>query len=629
MTWSVPLKFPAGSPATPDTAGWRPVTGSATLVPPPESDVPESVQLGPGTAEVEYHIPLEPGRKYRLSARIKAESGAEEVRLGVRNHGKPEKVATTSWADYRLTEVFFNSGEIADTGTLFLLHPAGPGRAWIHSVQLDNLGPTESTRYLGVTNSLCQPPARVPIEEMGVRQLPNTRIREMLDMRFGLFIHWGVYAGPGRGEWLRYAERIPQDRYERLALPDSGDEYFSADRFQPEEWAQLARDTGMKFMCLTARHHDGFNLFPSPHPNAWHSGATHGRDFVGEYVSACRAAGLGVGIYFSPLNWRYPGVFDVRGTSCKPNNLGFTTSPANRENARIFKEENYANLGHLLTQYGELDYLFWDGGWLGHSGSDADAAFFHEPGKFLDPSNHWPIDPRWQHADPQTGKPLGIMGMVRHYQPKAITNSRYGWIGDIASEEQGPPPTGPIRHTVVYDKCITMGSSWGYSHDLISKNALYSADLLIEHVVNSACRNMVFQLNVGPDRRGAIHPLVQARLREVGKFLGHASPAIHKVFSGPWDPEDHEFGYTYRDNVLYVHLLKLHTGSTFRIPPVGPLEVRRAWHLLDGRPVAFEQRPDRTIHLSNIDRSLCPVDTIVAVEFDRPIASAMTASAPS
>ena len=120
----------------------------------------------------------------------------------------------------------------------------------------------------------------------------------------------------------------------------------------------------MKWMCLTARHHEGFCLFDSPYPGAFTSMQTLHRDLVAEYVTACRAAGLKVGLYYSPLSWRYPGYYDVTGKDCQPNKFGFITDPTHVENARLMKEENYVNVKKLLTGYGKIDYIFWDGaGW--------------------------------------------------------------------------------------------------------------------------------------------------------------------------------------------------------------------------------------------------------------------------
>jgi alpha-L-fucosidase len=594
--------------------GWL-VSGETEIVADVVNSPGYALRLGEGPSSAEQTVSVQPGTKYRLSVWLRTGSGAEEVRVGVRGHGRGEKATAMSWVVYRQVDLFFSTSRTATTATVFLVHPAGEANAWADDVELVALGPAEEVRYDGVYNSIVVRPPRTLVTQLGVTQFDDDRMAPFMSMKFGMFVHWGLYAGPGRGEWLRYAEKIPQEKYEQLAHPDSGDEYFAADKYDPGEWARIARRAGMKWICLTARHHDGFNLFASPHPNAWHSGQTHRRDFFREYVDGLRREGISVGMYYSPLNWRYPGVFDIHGTGAKPNNLGFSTHPSNRENARLFKEENYANVRHLLTQYGPIDSIFWDGGWLAHSGTDADAAPFHESGLFMDPANEWPVDPRWLDFDAESGRPLGIMGMVRKHQPHCITNTRYGWYGDIHDEEQGPPPTGPIR-TQPYGKCITMGSSWGYSP---ARTNVYSLELLIEYLVNSACRNMVFMLNVGPDRHGVIPAEFVSRLEEIGHWLSRMGESIYATQPGPWDPEDGVYGYMYRGRTLFVHLLSGHMGSEFRLPPVGDLRPVSARHVWDARPVPFTQAPDRTVLLSSIDRSQSPADTVIAIEFDQPI----------
>jgi alpha-L-fucosidase len=598
-----------------ELAPWKVTQGKAWRVAEPTHGSGGALELGAGLCEVEQAVALVPQRRYRLSAWIRTASGAEEARIGVRGHGKGEKATATSWVSYRHTEMFFDTGRDPSGARVFLQRPSGVEPAWVDGVELECVGVAQSLRYQGVRNSIALPTRREVVEQMGVAQLPDEKLKWLLDEKFGMFIHWGLYAGPQRGEWHRYADSVPEAEYARLATPESEDAYFSADRFDPAAWAQLAKDAGMKWLVLTARHHDGFNLFASPHPNAWHSQATHGRDFVREYADAVRRAGLRVGLYFSPLNWRYPGVFDVTGKGAKPNNLGCATDAANRENARVFKEENYANVRHLMSAYGEISAMYWDGGWLGHSGSDADAAYFHEPGRYMEPDNGWRVDERWVEREEGTGRRLGIMGMVRKLQPNCVTNTRYCWIGDVFDEEQGPPPTGPMRADV-YGKGITMGSSWGYCE---ARLVMYSRDLIIEYLINSIVRNMFFLFNVGPDRHGVIPGKVAARLREVGAWVGRMAPAIYGTRAGPWHPEDGEYGYTYRDRTVFVHVLAGHRGDEFVVPPVGELVPLRAWTVFDGKPVAFGLREDRTVLLSGLDRSQSAVDTIVAVEFDVPV----------
>jgi hypothetical protein len=187
------------------------------------------------------------------------------------------------------------------------------------------------------------PEIRVQQTSMGITQLPNDKLDWLLDVKFGIFVHWGLYSGVGRGEWVMQNEGISPETHRPYAYPESGDVYFDAADYHPEAWAQLAKDAGMKWMCLTTRHHDGFWLFDSLYSDAFTRVPTLHRDVVEEYVKACRAAGLRVGIYYSLLSWRYPDYCDVTGTNCSQNRFGYKTDPAHLENARLTSNSKTIN----------------------------------------------------------------------------------------------------------------------------------------------------------------------------------------------------------------------------------------------------------------------------------------------
>jgi alpha-L-fucosidase len=448
---------------------------------------------------------------------------------------------------------------------------------------------------------------------------PNDKMDWMLDAKFGMFIHWGLYAGPARGEWHMHAARMTPGEYAKYAYPESGGEYFCADKYNPAHWAAVAKAAGMKWMCLTARHHDGFCLFDSPHPNAFTSVQTLGRDLVGEYIAACRQANLKTGVYYSPLSWRYPGYYDIYGDNCKDNIFGYATDPAHKENARLMKEENYANVKQLVTAYGKIDHIYWDGGWLSQQGTDADGAFFHESGAFLDPANPWPIDSKYTDCD-DSRRPLGIMGLVRKYHPDAIVNLRYGWIGDVLEEEGGGVVTGPIRAPEIVDKCLSIhNGSWGYDRRAMEQDDILTSDEVIEILISCVTRNMVMLLNFGPDRHGQMPPAIEQRLLRVGEWLEKAGEAVYGTRGGPWQPVDGLYGYCYKKNILYVHISKAYMGSEFTLPPVGPLEPLNSYDVFTKRSLKFDLNDDRTVSISGIDRYSSPVDSIVAVEFDKDI----------
>lgn len=465
-----------------------------------------------------------------------------------------------------------------------------------------------------------RPATRLLVTDQGVTQLPDEKMAWMLDAKLGMFIHWGLYSGPGRGEWVMENEGIRPENYRRFAFPDSKTEFFDAKDFRPAEWAALAKEAGMGWLCLTARHHDGFSLFDSPHPNAFTSQQTLGRDLIAEYTSAVRAAGLKVGLYYSPMSWRYPGYYEHEGTGMKPNKFKFPSDPANKENARLMKEENYVNVKKLLTAYGPIDHIFWDGGWLAQKGSDASAAHFHEPGLYLDPENPWPVPEQYWDIDETTGQPLGIMGMVRKYQPDAITNLRYGWVGDIHEEEGARETKGPIRDQTLYSKCMCIQRGpWGYHPPSLARTTM-GVDELVAYLSNCAVRNMTLLLNVTPDRHGVIPEIQQTRLRELGAWLRRAGDAIYGTRGGPWQPVDGQYGYTYKQATVFACLLKDFKSDVFVVPPMGRHKVLRVYDVITKQSLPHTLSAEGAVTIRGFDRTTSPAATWLAVVYDRPIA---------
>ncbi|NUT94450.1 MAG: alpha-fucosidase [Saccharothrix sp.] len=457
-------------------------------------------------------------------------------------------------------------------------------------------------------------PLRIPRVDLGVEQQPDAKVRWLQDAKLGMFLHWGPYAGPANGEWYMHSAAITPANY-RKYVTEATSEQFTASAYNPTDWAQLAKDMGAKYTVLTARHHDGFALFPSAHPNAWTSAqAPLNRDLVKDYVDAVRAAGLRVGLYFSPINWRYPGYYDVRGTDCAPNPWNYTTDPAHKENARIMKNEVYQAVRELVTRYGVIDDFWWDGGWIAEQGTDADGAFFWEPGQTRDPANQWPVDAAYSETDPATGKPLGLTGLLRRHQPDIIATSRSGWIGDYTSEEGSAVPTGPIRAGVVAEKCFSVGGAWGYSGD----NAMSYADTMAV-LVNSWVRGMTCLVNVGPDRTGRIAPSQVDLLRRIGTYMTTYGAAVYGTTGGPWEPVDGQYGFTSRDDTFYVHLLPGYNGTAFTTPSIGDAKVSRTFDVATGSPLPHTVNPEGQVTITGINRTRHPDDTVIGVTLDRPV----------
>ena len=452
--------------------------------------------------------------------------------------------------------------------------------------------------------------AREPQTDMGVRQQDDATMKWYLDAKFGMFIHWGLYAVPARGEWYMQNAATPVDVYRKFAYDQGDGVYFDAKDYDPAAWAQLAKDAGMKYMCLTARHHDGFALFDSKFTTAFTSVQTLHRDLYAEYVRACRAAGLRVGLYFSPIDWRYPGYYDVTGTNCAPNSWNYSTAAWHKDNATVMKNEVYEQMRTLFRNYGPFDYVFWDGGWLAQKGSDRDAAFFWEPGQYRDPANAWPVAAENSDAD-ESGRPLGLMGIARKYSPAVICNNRAGWLGDVLPEEGGKEITGPVR-TNYWEKCLNLNQiTWGFN----ARQNLMTEDQLTRFLVDAVIRNGNLLLNLGPDRHGDIPATHAALLRHFGTWLAVVGDSIYGTRGGPWNPVDGQYGFTFKPGKYFIHILPGYTGTEIITPSV-PQKVTGCFDLFTRKPLAWTQNADGTVRVTGLDRQSHPADTVVSLVTD-------------
>ncbi|PCD03651.1 glycoside hydrolase family 29 [Sphingomonas spermidinifaciens] len=355
--------------------------------------------------------------------------------------------------------------------------------------------------------------------------LPDRDMAWWRDAKFGVFIHWGLYAIPAKGEWHMFNDKVPAAEYAKLAGQ------FDPQHYDPDAWARIASDAGARYMVMTARHHDGFSLFDSPASygqyDSMHAAAK--RDLIAPFVKAVRGAGLRVGLYYSPLDWRFPAYF-------RPRELP--------DNARLLKQQTYGQVEELMRGYGPLDILWYDGGWLAHQGTDADAAWFWEPDK--------------------------LNRMVRRYQPKIVINPRSGWKGDFDTAEGPGPITGPIRARP-WEKTFSISrTAWGYTRD----DNVMSADEVIRLIVDAVIRNGNVLANMSPDPDGVVPPKQVETLRGVGKWLKAHGRAVYGTRPGPLQPVDGVYGTTQAGNSVFVHVLSWQ-GDTLTLPLAGPVAAVR------------------------------------------------------
>lgn len=620
-------KFPLTIPASVDFEGaasfplrhWITIGGSAAsagLTTDVAKSGEHSLEIKSGGL-VESHLKLTPNSTYKLTVWMKTSSGADEVRVDVSGLAENNISAASALADWALIEREFHAGDNQSRAMIHFRNPENTGNnsAWVDELKIERVGDYTPPKPAGIRPL----PPRRQVEHLGLKSQPDGKLDWLLDAKFGMFIHWGLYAGLEKGEWVMHQSAIRPEEYRQYAYPSSGDKYFAADKYDPAKWAKLAKASGMKYMTMTAMHHDGYALFESRAIDAFTSKQTHNRDFIREYVEACRAEGLRVGLFKTLINWRYPGYYDVTGTDCKPNAFGYTTDIAHKENARLMKEELYCQTRELMTNYGKIDILFWDGGYLAQQGTSSSAAFFWEPGKYTDPDNEWPVNPYFQVSEEGTGKSLGLMGIVRKYQPDIIVNSRSGWYGDIKEEEGGAQITGGLRTEDIYEKCMSMGPGWGYTKHYRNPGKIRTVDEIKRMLADCVTRNMVYMLNVGPDRHGEITPLIGERLLEVGAWLEKVGDAVYSTRGGPWNPKDGFHGFTYKENKIFVYLFSDFTGDTFTLPALNPgQKAVRSYVVADKTPVTIAQNERGEVTLSGFPRT-DKVVTILAVELNKNV----------
>jgi alpha-L-fucosidase len=574
----------------------------------------KAMKLAPNTS-VSFNLVLQPSSVYKLSAWMRTESGADDVTMQINQLGRNNISATTALATWTKVERSFHVSAGQKTGALEFIfgNTQGNTSAWVDEITIERAGDYKDVVYSGIPDA----PRREVKSDMGVDMQPDQKMQWMLDDKLGMFIHWGLYAGPGKGEWYMENNGIKPEEYRKLAYPESGDLYLDAKDFNASKWAALAKKAGMRYMNMVTQHHDGYALFESKYMNAFTSKQTHNRDFVKEYIEACRKQGLRVGIYKTLINWRFPGYYDVTGTDMKPNKFGYKTDASHKENARLMKEELYCQVKELVTNYGKIDQLFWDGGWLGQKGSDADAAYFWESGRYLSDTSQWPVHTYFRDIDEATGKPLGLMGMVRKYQPDILVNPRSGWIGDYSCEEGSGAVKGNIRSGVV-EKCMTLAPGWGYTTKMEDPESITPLKNIKRIFADCMVRNMNFLVNIGPDRHGNVPPLIEQRLLEFGDWVNTTAEAIYGTRGGPWEPVDGQYGFCYKDNKIYIYFLGDYASDTFTLPPVNKgMKITKAYNVYTKEKANTSQK-GQAITLKGIKPAQGDL-TVIAVELNKNV----------
>ncbi len=294
--------------------------------------------------------------------------------------------------------------------------------------------------------------------------------------RFGMFIHWGLYSIPAVGEWTMLNQHYAPEDYRRLA------DQFRPNNVKLSEWARIARDGGAEYAVFTTRHHDGFSLYDSKVSDFTSVKTAAGRDFVAEFVEACRAAGLRVGLYYSLVDWRFP-------THSRSEMV-----PQAMEQARTYVREQ---VRELCTNYGQVDLLWFDGPFA----VDEQGVIWGRP---------WPD---WDGA--------ALLEMIRRLQPGIAINDRAGVPGDFGTPEQEIRKPADGRP---WEACMTMNDNWGFHRNDHNFKPTWQ---LVNNLVLCATGGGSYLLNIGPRADGSVpEPSVQ-RMRELGEWLSIYGEAVY------------------------------------------------------------------------------------------------------
>ncbi len=317
--------------------------------------------------------------------------------------------------------------------------------------------------------------------------------------RFGMFIHWGLYALPARHEWVKSYEKTPEDVYDRYFR------HFDPDLYDAREWARQAKAAGMKYAVLTTKHHEGFCLFDSQYTDYKCTNTPAGRDLVREYVDAFRAEGLKIGFYYSLIDWHHP---DFPIDPLHPRRDDENVPEMNRgRDMRSYAQYMRNQVTELLTNYGKIDILWFD---------------------FSYPDNNPPEKPWLRGKGKDDWEAEKLIATARSLQPGIIIDNRTGIEQDLWTPEQYQPQAW-LRHRetgelVTWEACQTFSGSWGYYRD---ETSWKSPEMLIQMLIQTVSLGGNLLMNVGPTARGCFDYRAQAALQSFADWMKFNSRSIY------------------------------------------------------------------------------------------------------
>jgi alpha-L-fucosidase len=416
----------------------------------------------------------------------------------------------------------------------------------------------------GVCTVAAQGPAPIQLPAETPAQ-KEARLQWWTDARFGMFIHWGLYALPARHEWVKKNERLTDAEYQKYF------EQFNPDLYDPRDWARQARQAGMKYAVITSKHHEGFCLFDSKFTDYKATNTPAKRDLLKAWVDAFRAEGLKVGFYYSLLDWHHPSyTIDRNHPQSATTDAEYDTLNKGRD-MTVYRQYLKDQVRELLTNYGKIDIIWLDFSFAGGG---------HGKGR-----DDWDS--------------VGLLKMVRELQPGIIVNDRLdlldvpgGW--DFRSPEQFKPREWVTMNgqRVPWETCQTFSGSWGYYRD---ETSWKSPAQLIELLIDTVSKGGNLLMNVGPTARGTFDQRAKDRLAAFGRWMQVNGPSIYGATQAPAEykaPPNSLVTYNPKTNRLYVHLLTWPMGDVVLEKYAGKVKYAQLLH--DASEVKLSERKATT-----------------------------------
>ena len=439
----------------------------------------------------------------------------------------------------------------------------------------------------------------------------DARMQWWREARFGMFVHWGLYSGlagtwegqdikGGGVEWIQNQFKVDTGTYAQKAVP-----LFKPKPGFAREWAKLAKAAGCRYIVFTSKHHEGFALHDSK-VSDYCAGSVLNRDLVREIVEATKAEGLRVGFYHSLIDWHHD-QYEYARSKLLPHPLKGTPYPNGSRDHAKYIDYLHQEVNELMSNYGEIDILWWDYSALDFQGDEA-----------------------WRATD--------LINLVRSKQPSIIMNNRLfrtqeaGWAGmgtndiaahldvkygDFITPEQHIPATGMGR--IDWETCMTLNGNWGYSqHDHQWK----SNEVLIRNLIDIASKGGNYLLNIGPKADGEVPTEAIQSMTAIGSWMKVNGDAIYGTTASPF--EKLEWGRCTQkkasDGITKLYLFVFNWPENGRLVVPGLTnEVNAAYMLADSSKSKLSvgtEGNDKIVALKAA--ALDPISTVVVLEIKGP-----------